>query len=671
MGTYEARVPEAPTARDLSSIGRIGPFLDALREAVVTTDAAHRVTGWNGAAERLFGPSGWTTSGASVLDVLAQEPRSRSDVRAALDRGETWTGGAVTRDAAGATLELRFTAAPIGLPDAPEGYVIVAHDITAQVRAERTAEAAEARFAEFMAAAPAIAFIKDRQGRYVFASDPIARVAGDRMGPEWQGKTDYDLWPPAVAAQIRENDGTTLAGTVPLEFVEIVPLDDGPHALLMYQFPLRSSTGEPLLGGIGLDVTDRVRAQTEMARGQAREAHASVLAGERAVVADTLGRLRTGGTVEAIATSIAQLVLSLPGLAMAAVVVFDLDGRATPVGLAQATGSIPERQVIPLARSRMLRRRAQEGPWVETWRPSAAHPLNELLKSLEIGVLAYAPIRSGNELLGILAVGAVGASGEAVVTERLSAIVEFAGLAGALLGSSVVARRDHGKARRKIRAVIRHSAFEAVFQPIVELAGRTIVGYEALTRFRDKVAPEVGFANAAEVGLGPELELATLSAALRDAAQLPADRWLNVNVSPELVLAGDGLRALLRGQDRPIVCEVTEHAAIEDYPAFLAALAGLEGVRMAVDDAGAGFASFRHILELRPAFIKLDRSLVAGIDGDPIRQALIVGMRHFARSAGCRLIAEGIETEAEMTALMELRIPLGQGFLLGRPGPAA
>jgi EAL domain-containing protein (putative c-di-GMP-specific phosphodiesterase class I) len=91
---------------------------------------------------------------------------------------------------------------------------------------------------------------------------------------------------------------------------------------------------------------------------------------------------------------------------------------------------------------------------------------------------------------------------------------------------------------------------------------------------------------------------------------------------------------------------------------------------MAVDDAGAGFSSFRHILELRPAFVKLDRSLVAGIDADPVRQALIAGMCHFATSAGCRLVAEGIETEAELATLIELEVPLGQGYLLGYPAPA-
>ena len=92
-------------------------------------------------------------------------------------------------------------------------------------------------------------------------------------------------------------------------------------------------------------------------------------------------------------------------------------------------------------------------------------------------------------------------------------------------------------------------------------------------------------------------------------------------------------------------------------------------VRLAVDDAGAGFASLRHILELDPAFVKLDISLIRGIDRDPAKQALVAGMRHFARTTKRRLIAEGVETEAEARTLAELDVRLVQGYRFGRPAP--
>ena len=93
-------------------------------------------------------------------------------------------------------------------------------------------------------------------------------------------------------------------------------------------------------------------------------------------------------------------------------------------------------------------------------------------------------------------------------------------------------------------------------------------------------------------------------------------------------------------------------------------------VRIAVDDAGSGYASLRHILELRPAFVKLDHALILGIESDQARRALVAGMRLFAGDADIQLIAEGIETQPQLDTLRQLDIELGQGFLLGRPGPA-
>ena len=143
-----------------------------------------------------------------------------------------------------------------------------------------------------------------------------------------------------------------------------------------------------------------------------------------------------------------------------------------------------------------------------------------------------------------------------------------------------------------------------------------------------------------------------------------------MNVSPALILAGEPLRSIVAGFPGKLMLEVTEHEVIADYEAFRAAVATLgPTVQIAVDDAGAGFASLRHIVELRPQVVKIDRSLVAGIDADPARQALLAGLRHFANSQGCRLVAEGIETEAELATLVGLDIHAGQGYLLGRPVP--
>ncbi len=230
-------------------------------------------------------------------------------------------------------------------------------------------------------------------------------------------------------------------------------------------------------------------------------------------------------------------------------------------------------------------------------------------------------------------------------------------------------RAPDGSAERdEIRSIIASRAFTTVFQPIVELESRATIGFEALTRFADGTAPDVRFAQASAAGVGLELEVATLEAAFRASEPLPANALLNVNVSPELVLAGEPLGSMLRRWSWQTILELTEHDAIDDYEVLRAAIRPLRpNVRLAIDDAGAGFASFRHILELAPDFVKLDRAIIAGLDADPARQALVAGMRHFAVTTGCQLIAEGIETAAELDALRSLGVSLGQGYYLGRP----
>ncbi|HEU4674162.1 MAG TPA: EAL domain-containing protein, partial [Candidatus Limnocylindrales bacterium] len=208
-----------------------------------------------------------------------------------------------------------------------------------------------------------------------------------------------------------------------------------------------------------------------------------------------------------------------------------------------------------------------------------------------------------------------------------------------------------------------------VFQPIVALESGATVGFEALTRFTDGRSADEVFAAAVRAEVGLDLELATLRAALSDAVALPRRAFLDVNVSPELVLAGDELATIVASSALDLVLEITEHTEISDYRRFREAVGSLPRTRLAIDDAGAGFASLRHVAELAPASVKLDRSLVHGIDRDPVRRALVTGMVHFADGVGCTLVAEGVETPEERAALLDLGVRFGQGFLLGLPRP--
>lgn len=227
----------------------------------------------------------------------------------------------------------------------------------------------------------------------------------------------------------------------------------------------------------------------------------------------------------------------------------------------------------------------------------------------------------------------------------------------------------------RIEAVLADRSFGIVYQPIVNLDTDGVVGFECLSRFATvpQRTPDLWFAEAAVVGMGATLEIAAIEAALAAHAVLPPSTYLAVNASPETIMSAGFAQALRSVDPTRLVLEITEHASIGDYAGLLATLDDLRGLgmRLAVDDAGAGYASFQHILDLRPDLIKLDMSLTRNIDLDLGRQALTAAMVGFARQTGSRIIAEGVETAAELAALRALGIDRAQGYFLGRPSSLA
>jgi PAS domain S-box-containing protein len=417
-------------------------------------------------------------------------------------------------------------------------------------------------------------------------------------------------------------------------------------------------------------ITGYVAVGRDVSQERELETRTELLTRERALIADTLRRLPSGGTLEETAQLFCRQVRSLTDVAVTSLIIFESDGSAIPVAYVAPDGREAGLRRLTGGRSRYLRDRAAAGPWVEAWRGHRAHPYAESLRRAGVKAVAHAPVAFEGSVIGVLSVGSAESDAMTQLSGQLGAIVDFANLAGALLGRRVGDGREGRRLRTVVEGIIAEGAFTPVFQPIVDIIRGRTLGYEALTRFSDDLAPDVRFADAAVVGMGIDLERATLEAALTAARALSPSRFIHLNVSPALVLAGTDLRRLLAGTRARIVLEITEHAAVGDYAAFRAAIDGLgRPVLLAVDDAGAGFASFRHILELRPAFVKLDASLVRGIDADPAKQALVAGMHHFARMTSRRLIAEGIETEAEAEALRRLDVRLGQGYLFGRPAP--
>ncbi|HWS33782.1 MAG TPA: EAL domain-containing protein, partial [Actinoplanes sp.] len=239
--------------------------------------------------------------------------------------------------------------------------------------------------------------------------------------------------------------------------------------------------------------------------------------------------------------------------------------------------------------------------------------------------------------------------------------------------SSPLAQQRHAVAtvRRSVQSVLDAQSVRMVFQPIVRIKDKETLGYEALARFDpdDFTGPDTAFAAASRCGLGVSLELLALRQALWRLPDLPPDGWLAVNLSAEALVDPQVRDILLLHAEHRLVIEVTEHTQVDDYGLLTGSLARLReaGVRLSVDDAGAGYASFHHILKLRPDLIKLDLSLVRDIDTDPVKAALARSLSGFATQIGAALVAEGIETAAELDCLTEIGVTYGQGYYLGRP----
>ncbi|GAB2508635.1 hypothetical protein GCM10027188_09580 [Lysobacter humi (ex Lee et al. 2017)] len=297
-----------------------------------------------------------------------------------------------------------------------------------------------------------------------------------------------------------------------------------------------------------------------------------------------------------------------------------------------------------------------------------------LTASLDIDAYMGVPVRlPGGRALGTLC--CINFAPQPEHRERDVAFLRFlAELIGEQLQTSTRANEDHRARIGAMRALIDRGEPRIVYQRIVALDGAGMTGVEALARFPTaEGSPEPWFREAWSLGLGVEVELAAIRSALAGLAQLPAGAYLSVNASPATVAAG-GFGALFDGLPlERIVVEITEHDAVDDYARLLEATQALraQGLRIAIDDVGAGYASLRHVLLTDPHIVKLDMSLTRGIDADIAKQALVRGMVAFAAHTGITLVAEGVETVAEAEAMRAIGVTHAQGYLFHRPGAIA
>jgi EAL domain-containing protein (putative c-di-GMP-specific phosphodiesterase class I) len=260
--------------------------------------------------------------------------------------------------------------------------------------------------------------------------------------------------------------------------------------------------------------------------------------------------------------------------------------------------------------------------------------------------------------------------------DDLDVVRSVATLLGPHLEVIEAARRRHERRRTQLRVLTLTDTLELhlVFQPIVSLDDGEVVGMEALARFPTlhNDTPEV-FADARRLQVGQELELRAVAAALDELPRLPEDIYLAVNVGPGTAASSELVDLLLTTDAHRIVVEITEHEAVEDYGALTAALdtLGALGVRLAIDDVGTGFSGLDQILRLSPDTLKIDGALVHDVNSSPDKQAMVAALLNFARRVGTTVVAEHVETVAELETLRSLGVAYGQGYLFGRPSPLA
>lgn len=650
----------AKDAAGPGSDARYRGLLEAAPDAIVVVDEAGEIVLLNLQAEKQFGYQRDELIGQPVTNVIPEGFAERliaDDLRSAAEALAQQIGSGlelVARRKDGSRFPIEIMLSPL---ESDDGVLVTVAIRDISVR--RAAEEERSRLVSAVEQTAEAVSMHSLDGRVTYINAAFTRAYGyapAEIVGRHGGMIDSGEHPPAFFVAIRESAaaGRTWTGSI------VNRRKDG--SLIEVEAvtsAIRDADGQV---ASYVQVERDVTRERELERVLARDAR------EREAIESALARIDPTRSVEEAAAEACAVINKLPGVDSTWAAWLDETDGAILAATGRLHPAFIAGRVIPPARLAYLLERGSGGPWLEDWRPRPEDGIwSEAVTSTGLRSMAYAPLRGARGMVGIVGIGSHDPLTAAALVEHVPALATFASILGAQLAPKLEGRRRDAEGRAVIQAVLDAAAFRPFFQPIVELDTGAVVGYEALTRFADRVPPDARFAAAIRAGLALELETATLLAALEAAGCLPGAAYLSLNASPSLIRSGS-MPTLLADVGRPIVIEITEHVAIDDYSSLRAALAEMvPNVRLAVDDAGAGYASFRHILELAPNLVKLDIGLIRGIDADPARQALIAGMAYFATKRSIRLVAEGIETVSELHTLRSLAIRYGQGYLLGRP----
>jgi PAS domain S-box-containing protein len=376
-----------------------------------------------------------------------------------------------------------------------------------------------------------------------------------------------------------------------------------------------------------------------------------------------LAELNERAPVEEIGGAMCNTVLALPEVAAAMLVDATVPEEPHLLAIRPERGfeALPRHLVSGLRVVELLARVESGRGWVEDTaslggRGGPGFSLDGASR------LVVSPMRHEGRTVGLLVV-----VGSDEARGLLRSLGDLASAAAGLLFPALQERADARRIRRELQSILGTRSLRPIFQPIIDLERLSTVGWEATTRFADETPPAERFADALRVGMVVDLEAVATKLAVAEVALNRPPGWLSLNVTSAFLASGDPLLSLLPRPPRQVVLELASASDLD--VAARATLAALPGhVSLALDSTSNEMHTLRGIVELRPAFIKLPIGVVRGVDADHVRQALVAGLVHFAGATSSKLIAVGVETEAELSTLIDLGVEYAQGNYLGPPG---